>query len=219
MNIPNDITFRLLLSYGDWVVRSFYKFHMKNDEFYWWPSRTIQTNSLVSNIRWDKVSIEIPDNLPDLEKIDWKFSYHHSGEVHFKWRTKEGKEIYRKIWKWVKKSEILKPERFHVLISKTLINYLPYKKALNKWGAYSQVLRFEGNNINQHRIYIECFLSPIGTFTIPETLLKFSWEMHIITHSISPDLILVFRFWIMWGPINGFHPDLEICIEHQKLWS
>ncbi len=65
-----------------------------------------------------------------------------------------------------------------------------------------------------NRVYFEFFLSPEGTFNIPETLIKMKGNKsitEIVTHTLSKNLILIVRFGVMSNK-NDWHPDKEIAI-------
>lgn len=124
---------------------------------------------------------------------------------------KTGESNYDNISEWVKKSNIDKPTRFFTVLSRTLKHYDKPILNLTKDNSYGLALNFD-NKVKEKRVYFEFFLSPPGKFEPPETLLKIEGTANnIVTHTISPDLILIVRYAV-FGNLNDWHPDKELSI-------
>jgi hypothetical protein len=217
MEIPNEIKLRLLLTTDKIVFRKFYWFEMKNEDFYWGSSyKSKRAENALTKIEGTEVTITVPENFNDFPSLSGKYSYHQSGNIHYKSQMESGISVYNKHSKWKLKGEILKPVRFYTMFSRTIRNYEETIKNLTKGKTYAQVLNFNESVIDK-RIYFEFFLTPEGTFDIPEPLIKVNKPMtEFIHHTISKGLILLVRFAIM-SDMADWHPDKEVVIMPNNL--
>jgi hypothetical protein len=218
MEIPNQIRIRLLLTFDKKTYYKFYWFEMKNNDFYW-GSAYKGIHSDKTTIPFDKtnkISLEIPENIHQLERRSGKYSYHESGIVHYKTNLDKGAPNYRNVSTWLKKNEIKKPTRFHTIISKTLKHYNQEINNLTKGDSHAMAINFP-DQVKDKRVYFEFFLSPPGSFEAPPTLLDVSGDTNdIFVHTISPELLLVIRHGVFEG-FNEWHPDIEISITTDEI--
>ncbi|WP_294265485.1 hypothetical protein [uncultured Chryseobacterium sp.] len=213
MDIPSQIRIRLLLTFGKEIFYKFYWFEMKNDDFYWGSAYKAHysDDTITSFTKTDNVTIEIPENFRELQKQSGKYSYHESGDVHYKINLKDGLSEYKNLSKWITKNKIEQPVRFFTVLSRTLKHYNYEIKNLTKDNSCAIAINFP-DEVKEKRVYFEFFLSPQGKFPIPDTLLKIEGNINdIITHTISPDLLLVIRHGIFEN-MNDWHPDKELSI-------
>lgn len=213
MEIPTQIRIRLLLTFGKEIFYKFYWFEMKDDDFYWGSAyqanHSEKTSTSFSNT--EKLTIQVPEDFNKLEKNSGKYSYHESGQVHYKINLKDGSSNYRNISNWALKNEISEPVRFFTVLSRTLKHYNKEIKNLTKDNSYALAINFP-EDVKDKRVYFEFFLSPPGSFPIPETLLKIDGSLNdIVFHTISPNLILGIRHGIFEN-LNDWHPDKELSI-------
>ena len=185
---------------------------MKDDEFYWGSAyKSARADDQKTKIDGTKVTITIPEEFDKLPRLHGKYSYHESGTIHYKTQLQNGIFVYDEHSKWRLKGEITKPVRFYTIISRTLNHYDAIIKNPTKGKTYAQALKFD-HNVADKRVYFEFFLSPEGTFNIPETLIKFNKPAtEVMTHSLSKNLILIVRFVVVTN-LKDWHPDKEIAI-------
>jgi hypothetical protein len=110
IEIPDNIKFRLLLSFEENKHRKFYWFEMKDDEFYWGSSYKVSRMEIPqADIKGKQITITVPDNYNNLPKISGKYSYHKSGKKHYKLHMPDNttQNIEEAIWKV--KEGIVKP--------------------------------------------------------------------------------------------------------------
>lgn len=213
MEIPYQIRMRLLLTFNNKEFYKFYWFEMKEDDFYWGSAYKANHSekTLTKFNEAEEVKIEIPKDYDELEKSSGKYSYHESGQVHYKINLKDGKSNYNNISNWIKKSKIDKPIRFFTVLSRTLNHYDKKITNLTKSNSYALALNFD-KEVKEKRVYFEFFLSPPGEFQPPEPLLKLHKDVNkIAIHTISPELVLVIRFAVL-GNLNDWYPDKELSI-------
>jgi len=212
MEIPNQIRVRLLFTYNKEKFFKFYWFEMKGDDFYWGSAyKANHSEKTSTDFNGTEVKIEIPEDFNELEKTSGKYSYHESGQVHYKLNLKDGKSNYNNISNWIKKDKIDKPTRFFTVLSRTLNHYNKEIPNLTKGNSYALALNFD-KEVKKKRVYFEFFLSPPGKFQPPETLIKMNGIANdIAIHTISPELILIVRFAVFEN-LNDWHPDKELSI-------
>ncbi len=212
MEIPKHIKLRLLLSFEETILRKFYWFEMKQNDFYWgsaYKSARFQNSGMKKGD--ENVVFTIPDDFDSLPKLPGKYSYHESGQTHYKSHSTDGSSNFEEHSIWKVKDKISQPVRFYATIGRTLENYSEVIKNPTKGKSYALILRFPSSSANK-RVYFEFFLSPIGTFPIPETLLKFkTGNLDTVTHTIGENLVLIIRYAVM-ANANEWHPDKEIAI-------
>lgn len=114
------------------------------------------------------------------------------------------------------KGDIAKPVRFYSIFSRTLKHYNEVINNLTKGKSYALALNLDPKHLDS-RVYFEFFLSPEGSFAIPETLIKSDKPItQIATHTVNKNLILIVRFAVM-GNMKDWHPDKEIAIMPDSL--
>ncbi|MFC6267460.1 hypothetical protein [Frigoriflavimonas asaccharolytica] len=213
MEIPTQIRIRLLFTFGKEIFYKFYWFEMKDDDFYWGSAYQANYSEKTSTSfnKAEKLSIQVPEDFNKLVKNSGKYSYHEDGQVHFKINLKDGSSNYKNLTNWPLKDEISKPTRFFTVLSRTLKHYNKEIENLTKTNSNALVINFP-EDVKDKRVYFEFFLSPLGNFPIPETLLKINGDLNdIIQHTISPNLILLIRHGIFEN-LNDSHPDKELSI-------
>ncbi|MCE4064621.1 hypothetical protein LXM63_05895 [Chryseobacterium gleum] len=213
METPEQIRIRLLLTFGKEVFYKFYWFEMKGDDFYWGSAyKANHSEKTTTSFNKTKIlKIEVPKDFNELEKNSGKYSFHESGQVHYKINLKDGTSDYKNITNWLKKDEIKCPVRFFTVLSRTLKHYNKQIGNPNKGGSYAIALNFT-NEMKEKKVYFEFFLSPPGKFPIPDTLLEMNNNVNnIICQSISSDLVLIVRYAILEN-FQNFHPEKELSI-------
>jgi hypothetical protein len=212
MEIPKQIRTRLLLTFDKKSFFKFYWFEMKNDDFYWGSAyKANHSEKTTTDFDGTEVKIQIPEDFNELEKTSGKYSFHESGQVHYKTNLKNGESNYKNISEWAKKGKIDKPTRFFTVLSRTLKHYDKSITNLTRGNSSAIALNFN-NEVKEKRVYFEFFLSPPGEFQPPETLLKIKGTPNdIATQTISPDLILIVRYAV-FSNLNDWHPDKELSI-------
>jgi hypothetical protein len=212
MEIPNQIRVRLLLTFDKLTFKKFYWFEAKDNDFYWGSAyKSARSEEAMTKINGTKATITVPDDFDKLPKLHGKYSYHESGTVHYKTLLDNGVSIYNEQSKWHLKGDIKKPVRFYTIFSRTLRHYGKVINNPTKNKSYALALNFDPKHAD-NRVYFEFFLSPEGTFNIPETLIKVDKPItNVVTHTVSKNLILVLRYAVM-GNMGDWHPDKEIAI-------
>lgn len=217
MVVPNQIKVRLLLTLDKIAFRKFYWFEMNNEEFYWGSAyKSARSENTITEIDGTEAIITIPEDFSNLPKYSGKFSYHLSGKTHYKAHIEKNISTYDNHSIWKLKSEITKPVRFYTVISKNLSFYDKTINNLTKGNFSALVLAFDSNVANK-RLYFEFFLSPEGTFDVPEPLMKINRPLtDFITHTLSENLILVIRYSVLEN-FDNWHSDKEITLIPNKL--
>ncbi|MBP6022719.1 hypothetical protein [Ferruginibacter sp.] len=212
MEVPKNIKLRLILSFEETILRKFYWFEMKENDFYWgsaYKSARFENTNMKKGD--EKVVFTIPDDFDLLPKLPGKYSYHESGKTHYKSHSLDGSSNFEEHAIWKVKDKITEPVRFYATIGRTLENYSELIANPTKGKSNALILKFPSNSASK-RVYFEFFLSPIGTFPTPETLLKFdAGNMEMTTHTMSDNLVLIIRYGVM-SNVNDWHPDKEIAI-------
>lgn len=161
-------------------------------------------------------SIEVPERFSEGERKNSKMSYHKSGQVHIKDISNDGTTEYDKVAIWKNKNDINQPHRIYSLITARLKHYDEIVKEpkinVNK-NQYSIVLPFDGDDIPEKRLFFEFYLSPEGVFDLPNAMFSTQKLPYVVTHSLSPNLVLVITFGLIGDNVFGdWHPEIAISI-------
>jgi hypothetical protein len=213
MEIPENIRIRLLLTVDKTVFRKFYWFEMKGKDFYWGSSykSVYGNNSIIKEQGATQTKITIPENYDKFPRVYAKYSYHESGDFHYKTQLENGLSVYNDSRKWLLKDEITKPVRFYTLISRSLKHYNKVIKNPNKDNTFAIAIGLQPKD-EVNRLYLEFFLSPVGRFILPKAVWKGNLiKWNIATHTISPKLVLIVRFAITTN-MNEWYADKEISV-------
>jgi hypothetical protein len=206
---------RMLFKTGEQEFRRFYWFELKGKDFYWGPStKAAQENTAITFSTPNEGQITIPGTLEFANKTDSKYSYHESGKVHLKKVIPNKSPIYEDHSTWKLKDEINGLTRFFALITKPVSEYESYNKKISSGGSKAFIIDATTNSCTT-RLYIEFFLSPIGTFTFPPSILEGKLA---VAQQIKLDdrLSLVVGLNHMKG-MDEWHVDKEIAFIPDKV--
>ncbi|GGF24218.1 hypothetical protein [Flavobacterium limi] len=206
---------RILFKTGESEYRRFYWFELKEKDLYWGPgSKTAVENTSVTFSTPNEGQISIPETLEFAKKTEAKYSYHESGKVHLKKLAPNESPIYEDHSTWKLKDEITELTRFFAIITKPVLNYELYNKKLDSGGSKPFIID-TANDVATTRLYIELFISPIGTFSLPPSIL----EGHLIVAQqirLNENLSLIIALNHFKG-IDEWHEDKEIIFVPENI--
>lgn len=221
MEIPDKIKVKIFFKIEN-ELRYFYYFTMNKDNLYWGHGKKISVLSHNhKTIEPGKnLSIELPKYTDKEEKIDFKHSYHSSGETHCK-ETTSSSIKYTNTRIWPIKKEIRSPKMIYALITSHISEYPVYTKNPQSGNTHAiciDLKRSNGFPIIDKRFYFDFHLSPEGKYLLEKPLVKFpdEWTFGWITHSLSQEMILVIRFCqiLTQNDVNG---KFEIGFQRDNL--
>ena len=213
MDIPNRVLIRMYLHFGG-KYRKFYWFEMKEDELYWGQSLKKSPLHSQSVESANTITVTVPEDFKEYEEVNTKYSYHRSGKVHIKEQKQGSQPVYSDITSWKRKQDIDRPHRIESLITAQLSHYsetVERPKSNLKKDEYSICIDFGEEDVSTERLYLEFYVSPEGTFEFPNALLSTEKLPIVLTHSLSPHLILVVGLTTMKG-LENWQPNVSISL-------
>jgi hypothetical protein len=204
-----------LLFLSHHTYRKFWWFEMNGDDLYWGPSTQAHDSRPIS-FSGESVTITVPEQLEEAEKVQLKASYHKSGQFHVKKNyPKDSKSEIDTIYEWRKKGEINQPLRICAVISKRIDEYEIYGKSLTSKKTSALVFKVDDQNLYS-RHYFEFFISLPGEFPIPMTVIKTKDAVMDTPacFSLNEKYILIVRH-LGFPPnseFNRWHPSNEIIL-------
>lgn len=199
------------------VDRRYAWFEQRGEDLYFGPLGGKTLEGATAKIVEQGMEIYVPPESKVVPVGPLKASFHASGQFH----VSKGRERYEEPMRWSLKHEIQAPYRIAVLISKHPRFYEPYpgNRSLTRRQTSAFVLRLrEGEEATRH--YFEFFVTPAGTWPVPQPLLSMSPEAgerkedRLMTFSLNEHLILVARHFTMAHEdgLSQWHPELSIWV-------
>jgi hypothetical protein len=183
-------------------------FELKDNDLYWGSAKPDSLNIEPIEFSGGSVSLTLPSVLEVLKGQSFKGSYHASGYAH----SKLGKAYHGVPYRLPVKAVIQKPLMFAALLTMPANLYPPYGKKLTGNLSHAMVNLLPAAHI-EHRLLLECFLTPAGTFGAPPPLFRFKSDTPPPmpqTQSLGPDLILAIRPYVIGGDLSKWQPAVEV---------
>jgi len=178
-------------------------------DFYWGPP-TDGPAVEAQPFSGTSATITIPEDLDSYARQHWKASHHASGVMHVTGDPSRPNDRW-----WGRLEGLATLRRFCVILSKHPTSLPPYTRSPTRGGSAAVVLRLPENQ-RATRHYLELFLSPAGTFTMPQPAIAFedAVDDRPIVQSLSEelDLLLVVRHLVLGGPLSAWQPETQLWL-------
>ncbi len=203
------VRFFFELEPGD--LRPVFWVELDNDagDFYWGPptdSPAVEAQPFSGT----SATITVPEDLDLYARQHWKASHHASGVMHVTGSFSGQNDKW-----WGSLEGLPSLRRFCVILSKHPTKLPQYRRNPTRGGSAAIVLRLPESEW-ETRHYLELFLSPAGTFPLPQPALAFEGAIADtpIAHSLSEerDLLMVVRHLVLGGPLSSWQPETQLWL-------
>lgn len=192
---------------------------MEGNNLYFGSSNKTTVNIEPTKFSGKSLTISIPEEYDLLNNKIGKYSYHESGQFHYK-EYFEGKTNKATQYNWQRPDNLKKPQLLLIVISKIPKFYELHNSTITKGQTHAIVYQINDDS-SRSRHYFEFYASPEGTFNFPNPIL---FDKNIVNDNmgfctLSSDITLVFRHLYLAedNELNLYHPDVEICMTLENL--
>jgi len=209
--------FRILFTCDQLQYIPFYWFEIKGDDLYWGTlNKGLRLKPPTLSFLGNVGKINLVKDFRAFPEKAGKYSYHKSGQIHYKRSKNEDEIVYENVLKWPLKKDITYPIRFYVVITSVLNLYNNFTNNLIKSKYCSMAINLLPENLNQ-RLYFEFFLSPNGNFPKPTPMLELNPPLLNEFAFALNDRLNIFVNYGTLGNFSDWNPDLEISFLPSKI--